>query len=1073
MPQNASPPSAKSAPQAAGRAWVRQGRESKVFQGLLSSFLKKKTKQVVVGEVAPAAMSYTAAMVLEEAAEQPKPTRVWLIAPDLRAQEALANELATWHGQVIFFPELEQDRSIQGIPDQDVQAERLAILQRLEKGTGGEVIVLNAASLEEEVPVPSELEKQHVSLKVGQNYPMAKLEAQLLVATYDKVAQVADRGQYAVRGGILDVFSWHAELPTRLEFFDEEIDSIRSFDPDAQTSIRKEKEAHILLNPGLALPTCQLVDIFEPTDWLVGVGFTDHLRLNVVIAEEPNPKSKKANLEAYEEPVGTYGAGDFILQETQQKKFREQLQRWKADDWQTVMFFNNGAEIERFRELMPEDAAPVECRMGELSRGFAIPTLKLAVLCDAELFGRYQTTRARRIFARERQAKARRAPLDLTEMRHGDLVVHLEFGIGKYGGLVDRRNDDGTYESVLVLIFADEAKLYVPLQKAYLVSRYVGLGRASTPLSKLGDGKWAKIKKAAEASIYDYAAELLKIQAERQTGVGYQHAQDTKWQHEFENAFIYKETPDQLKAINDTKADMESPRAMDRLICGDVGFGKTEVAIRAVFKAVMSGKQVAFLAPTTVLAQQHYQTLKERFSDYPVRVEVLHRYRTAAESRKVLQALAEGSVDVCVGTHRLISKDVSYKDLGLVVIDEEQRFGVLHKERFKMIFRLVDVLTLSATPIPRTLYMSLMGARDMSTIDTPPANRIPVETTVLTYDERIIRNAIQRELRRGGQVYFLHNRINTIEKMASKIQSLCPEAKVVIGHGQMEEGVLELVMKAFIEGKANVLVSTTIIESGIDIPNANTIIIDRADRFGLADLYQLRGRVGRAGHKAYAYLMLPSTIMGNTDAKKRITAIRQYTSLGSGFRIAMRDLEIRGAGNLLGTQQSGNVVAIGFDLYCQTLKEAVNHLQGRQVSHRLNVHLDLDIIAWTEAERIQHPKRLPALIPATYIEEPEQRINTYKQVAELTSYKDLQELEKNWRDRFGPMPDEAKALLLTAELRIAAHHNGISSVQLKEDKIMAQRKGDYIMSDKKFPRVKPNRPPLEQLQELLREVKEL
>jgi transcription-repair coupling factor (superfamily II helicase) len=481
----------------------------------------------------------------------------------------------------------------------------------------------------------------------------------------------------------------------------------------------------------------------------------------------------------------------------------------------------------------------------------------------------------------------------------------------------------------------------------------------------------------------------------------------------------------------------------------------------------MSGKQVALLCPTTVLAQQHWQTLRERMSDYPIKVELLNRYRTAKDTKQVLTGLANGSVDVCVGTHRLVSKDVAYKDLGLVVVDEEQRFGVKHKERFKEMFRLVDVLTLSATPIPRTLYLSLMGARDMSTIETAPPNRIPVDTTILAYDERVIRKAIDREVKRGGQVYFLHNRVETIEGMANKIRGLCPDAKVIVGHGQMEEGLLEGVMTAFIAGQADVLVSTTIIESGIDIPNANTIIIDRADRFGLADLYQLRGRVGRSGVKAYAYLMLPQSLLTTQDARKRMNAIKQYSSLGSGFKIAMRDLEIRGAGNLLGTQQSGHVIAIGFELYCQVLKTAVAGLQGKKTSNRLEVALDLDFVAFNEADYAASPKKLPALLVVGYIQEAPLRIAAYKQLAEVTSQKQLTELVKNWRDRFGPYPAEVENLIRTVELKLAAAQKGFSAVQVKEDKLMLTKKGEYFQINGKFPRLRPSAKPKQRLEEAI------
>ena len=554
---------------------------------------------------------------------------------------------------------------------------------------------------------------------------------------------------------------------------------------------------------------------------------------------------------------------------------------------------------------------------------------------------------------------------------------------------------------------------------------------------------------------------------------GYAFTPDTKWQAEFERSFPFRETPDQMKAIVDTKIDMERPRPMDRLICGDVGFGKTEVAVRAAFKTVMDGKQVAVLAPTTVLAQQHFEVFRQRMREYPVRIEMLSRFRSHSEQKKVLQLLREGGVDIVIGTHRLISGDVVFKDLGLVVIDEEQRFGVLHKEKFKDLFKLVDVLTLSATPIPRTLYLSLVGVKDMSTIETPPPNRLPVETVVSAYDERIIRAAIDRELERQGQVFFLHNRVASIERVRDRIVHLCPQARVEIGHGQMDADELEAVMARFIAGKIDVLVCTTIIESGLDIPNANTIIIDRADQFGLADLYQLRGRVGRAEHKAYAYLLLPREMMTVGAARKRISAIKQYSSLGAGFRIAMRDLEIRGAGSILGTAQSGHIIAVGFDLYCQLLKQAVAQLKGQKPRLRLDVDVRLDFVVTNEAEFIAPPtkpngfpvpnslgvgkatlpERIPAFIPVAYVSDPAMRIRSYREIAEISSREQLERLLRDWRDRFGAFPPAVDNLFALVDMKLAAAESGVSRVEVRERKVMLTRHGDFILVAGKFPRL--------------------
>ena len=582
---------------------------------------------------------------------------------------------------------------------------------------------------------------------------------------------------------------------------------------------------------------------------------------------------------------------------------------------------------------------------------------QLAVVTDAEIFARYKVQRPRRLKSRHAQSARSAFDIDFSDLDDGDFVVHIQHGIGRYAGLqkipfrvVAGDNQEAVGEECLVIEYAPSdpempaPKLYVPVSEAHLVSKYVGAGKVRPSLNTLGGKRWQKAKEHAEKAVRDLAAEMLSIQAARESQAGHAFGVDTTWQREFEASFLYEETPDQHTAINATKQDMQVTRPMDRLICGDVGFGKTEVAIRAAFKAIMDGRQVAVMVPTTVLAQQHFNTFSERMADYPVRVELLSRFRTPRQQKQVVREIASGQVDLVIGTHRLIQPDVVFKELGLVVIDEEQRFGVMHKERFKLLRRMVDVLTLSATPIPRTLYMALTGARDMSTIETPPQDRLPVETIVVQYDERIIRQAIEREMNRGGQIFFLHNRVTTIHVMEQKLRALVPSARILVGHGQMKSDDLEDVMARFVNGEADVLLCTTIIESGIDIPNANTIIIDRADRFGLSDLYQLRGRVGRYKHQAYAYILLPRHAALLADVRKRISAIKQYSSLGSGFKIAMRDLEIRGAGNLLGSEQSGHITAVGFELYCQLLKQSVAALKGEKTKPRVEVNVRLDFL---------------------------------------------------------------------------------------------------------------------------------
>ncbi len=583
---------------------------------------------------------------------------------------------------------------------------------------------------------------------------------------------------------------------------------------------------------------------------------------------------------------------------------------------------------------------------------------------------------------------------------------------------------------------------------------------------------------------------MLKLQASREAQPGHEFGDDTPWQRELEGAFPFEETPDQWTAIEAAKRDMQQPKPMDRLVCGDVGFGKTEVAIRAAFKAVMGGKQVAVLVPTTVLAQQHFNTFVERMAEFPVSVELLSRFRTKKQADAVIAALAAGSVDVVIGTHKLVQPNVRFKDLGLVIIDEEQRFGVLHKEKLKMLRQTVDVLTLTATPIPRTLHMALTGARDMSTIETPPQDRLPIETTVIEFDETTLRNAIQRELNRGGQVFFLHNRVTTIETMADRIRKLVPKARLIVGHGQMASGMLEKVMTRFINGDADILLSTTIIESGLDIPNANTIIVDRADRFGLSELYQLRGRVGRYKHQAFAYLILPRHAALLNDARKRISALKQYSKLGSGFKIAMRDLEIRGAGNILGAQQSGHITAVGFELYCQLLKQSVKRLKGETVERRVEVRVTLDFLAMNPGEEksaVRAPRkaappefevtvprdvitemdddeppaaadeprdigRVPAYLPFNHIPETRQRIVLYRKLAQLSNAVELAELKEEIRDRFGPIPKPVERLLGAAELKVLAAAKNVTGVEAKGDKIMLTRNGDLITLGGKFPR---------------------
>ncbi len=863
---------------------------------------------------------------------------------------------------------------------------------------------------------------------------------------------------------------------------------------------------------------------FEIEDWVIAPGSNGESTPEDIGGNRSSPICPAmVSLEAYRPIAATLPEAP--IAEAQRRAFFEQLHRWWRSGHTVWVFCNTVGERQRFGELwqeyglgaLPEgkkrglEVGDLRLGLGSLSRGFLVESAKLVVVTDAEIYGRYKISRPRRMKSAHANAVRSAFEVDFTEFEVGDYVVHLQHGIALYRGLqtLEAKGRNGTAEAggrgsgqeCLALEFAvrepgaEPPRLYVPVTEAHLVSKYVGAGKARPQLSSLGGTRWSKAKQETQLAVRDLAAELLAVQAARQTEVGHAFSADTPWQREFEAAFEFEETVDQLREIVAVKRDMETAKPMDRLLCGDVGFGKTEVALRAAFKAVMSGKQVAVLVPTTVLAQQHYNSFRERMAEYPVRIELLSRFRTPKQQRTALAAAAAGTVDILIGTHRIVSPDVEFKNLGLVVVDEEQKFGVKHKEQFKMLRRTVDVLTLSATPIPRTLYLALTGARDLSTLETPPQDRLPVETLVANFDDRLVRDAIQRELNRGGQVYFLHNRVATIEATALRIRDLVPDARVMVGHGQMHDDDLEQVFTRFVNAEADVLVSTTIIESGLDIPNANTIIIDRADRFGLSELYQLRGRVGRYKHQAYCYLLLPRHAQLLTEARKRMSAIKQYSALGSGFKIAMRDLEIRGAGNILGAQQSGHITAVGFELYCQLLGQSVAALKGQPVKARVDVRVSLDFLALNpgeeraqrretqrgskpeiqinvpreaytysdfEADEIPESKpkegprdlgRAPAYLPLDYVREAGQRVEIYRKLAQATEKGALERLTGELKDRFGPLPPPVELVFAVAELRLLAAERQITGVEVVEDKVKLTRRGELVTVGGQFPRL--------------------
>ena len=688
---------------------------------------------------------------------------------------------------------------------------------------------------------------------------------------------------------------------------------------------------------------------------------------------------------------------------------KRRIEEYTSRGFSVHVFCANESQKKRILELVDPDSLDLSTQIGSLSSGFTFPELKLVVLSDHQVFSRYLRP------TRKRRFKEGLALSSYSALSPGDFVVHVDFGIGRYAGLQNITVDSRKRDCLLILYYGED-KLYVPIEEFNRVHKFVGKeGKPS--ISRLGGTSWERLKKRTKKAIQEMARDLIQLYAERKAKPGFAFSPDGVWMAELESSFPYEETPDQIQAIKELRSDMEKTVPMDRLVCGDVGYGKTEVGIRAAFKCVMDGKQVAALVPTTVLAQQHLRTFSERLKVFPVRVEMLSRFKSRKEQKEIAEDLKKGKVDIVIGTHRLLQKDIEFKDLGLVIVDEEQRFGVAHKEKLKKLKRLVDVLTLTATPIPRTMQLSLYGARDLSIINTPPKERLPIHTEISRFDSELVADAILKEIERGGQVYFVHNRVQSIESMRRLLSDILPDIRIGVAHGQMNERALEKVMLSFLAGEYDLLLATSIIESGLDIPNVNTLIINRADRFGLADLYQLRGRVGRSNQKAYAYLFVPPLRLLTPDAKKRLKAIQQFTELGSGFYLALRDLEIRGAGNLLGSQQHGFIQEVGFDLYCRLLDEAVKELKGEKVVKRREVKMSLD---------------LDLYIPEGYIPFPQQRVEVYQKIADARNSADLKKIEEELTDRFGRIDPQVMDILTLAEAKLIAENKGIIRISMRK-----------------------------------------
>jgi len=924
----------------------------------------------------------------------------------------------------------------------DILAGRLRLLKQLKAlraATGAAhegpplIVVAPIQALLQPVPSPRHLDDNTLLLRVGDERDPEKLRAWLVERGFEPADLISQRGEFSMRGGILDVYPPAAAMPHRIEFFGDSIESIRTFDTATQKSVGETREVAITFLPqGAVKPeaTCNLLHYLPETTLTVwqdplevaelGRSFVARLASPVGIYEYDGLVRQRAafpRLDLWSFAAAGEQHARFTFRVESVQRFSGKVDRVRdelvqlAGENRIWIFCDNQGERQRLDELireMPEAVrGNLQTCLGPLNEGFRLVDAATVAVGNRELFQRYQVRRpvSQRLESR---------PIDsFLELKVDDYVVHLVHGIGRYLGIETLRQD-GKTEDFLAIEYRDGAKMYVPASHVHLVQKYVGGFKGNVVLSKLGGKAWAERKERVAEAVQDLALDLLETEAARAAQNGFQYPSDTLWMREMEASFPYQETDDQLAAMDEIKRDMQSGRAMDRLICGDVGYGKTELAVRAVFKAAEAGKQAAVLVPTTILAEQHYRTFSERLADYPVTVAMLSRFLTRGHQNDVLDRVRKGEVDVIIGTHRLLSQDVTFADLGLVVIDEEQRFGVEHKERLKRFRRTVDVLTLTATPIPRTLHMSLLGIRDISSLSTPPQDRRAIRTEVCRWDDQLLRQAIVRELNRDGQVFFVHNRIYNIQEVTAQLAALVPEARIVWAHGQMPEHELEERMHDFFQRRADILVSTTIIESGLDIPTANTMFINMADLFGLAELHQLRGRIGRYKHRGYCYLLLPKDRPIRPEAVKRLKAIEEFSELGSGFQIAMRDLEIRGAGNILGAEQSGHIAAVGYELFCQLLEDAIRRAKGLAVPDQFEAVVELGVSAY---------------LPKDYAPSDRQRMTVYRMISRAKTLDLLNEVRQDVVDLLGKLPPPAEFLFDLQEIRIHAARWRLSGIK--------------------------------------------
>ena len=975
--------------------------------------------------------------------------------------------------KVLFFPSSFRRSIKYGQKDAANEILRTEVLSRLQKGEEGLCIVTYPDALAEKVVSRKELSDKTLKLNVGEKLDTTFITDVLHSYGFEYVDYVYEPGQYAVRGSIIDVFSFASEYPYRIDFFGDEVESIRTFEVESQLS--RERKQGVAIVPDLAVTgdvTTSFLD-FIPKETVLAMRDFLWLRERIQVVHDEALTPQAIAVQEAEENGGitlegklidgsefTVRALDFRRMEFGNKptgtpdakiSFHTSVQPifhknfdlvagsfkdYLEQGYSLYICSDSTKQTDRIRAIFEDRGDKIQFTpvVRTIHEGFVDHTLHLCIFTDHQLFDRFHKYNLKSDKARS--GKVALSLKELNQFTPGDYVVHTDHGIGRFSGLVRIPNGDTTQE-VLKLVFQNEDVVFVSIHSLHKVSKYKGKDGEAPRLNKLGTGAWEKLKDRTKAKIKDIARDLIKLYSQRRQEKGFSYSPDSFLQRELEASFIYEDTPDQSKATMEVKADMESDRPMDRLVCGDVGFGKTEVAIRAAFKAVDNGKQVAYLVPTTILAQQHYNTFAQRFHDYPITVRMMSRFCTAKEQKETIEGLKNGTVDVVIGTHRLLSKDMQYKNLGLLVIDEEQRFGVTHKEKIKTMKKDVDVLSLSATPIPRTLHMSLIGIRDMSVLEEPPHDRRAIQTYVMEYNEELVKEAVYREMTRGGQVYYVYNRVNNIAEVTAELQRLLPDAKVAFAHGQMKERELEEIMMGFMNHEIDVLVSTTIIETGLDIPNVNTMIIHDANQLGLSQLYQLRGRVGRSNRNAFAFLMYKKNTLLKETAEKRLQAIREFTDLGSGYKIAMRDLEIRGAGNLLGQAQSGHMEAVGYDLYCKMLNEAVLRLKGElKDEDEFDTTLDLDINAF---------------IPSTYVYNEYQKLELYKRISSIESKDEMEDMTDELIDRFGEMPKAVYNLLYVAYLKSLAHHAYMTDVKQKGEKVSFEMKPDAAVDVEKIP----------------------